>query len=622
MTGQRLRLPAVDYSEEAGYPVSDKISLVIEAPDLCPRYTARFVEGVSIAPSPWWMQRRLTAIGLRPINNVVDITNYVLHECGQPLHAFDYTDLAGQSIRVRRAQPGETITTLDGEEHELDEDSLLISDAERGVALAGIMGGENSEINPDTSLVLLESAMFNPSNIRRTSRRLGLSTDSSYRFERGVDWDMVDFASRRAISLILQLAGGNAAAGVVDEQCTSPRSHTITARFQRINDLIGVDIPREKTTAYLEGLGLTILEKDEEKLVLRPPTWRHDLEREADIIEEVARLYGLNHVPTVPVQAVWGGDQDMDNVLPLQRIRDAMLALGLDECVHVAPVSEQEIRDVFGSVEGCVKISNPLSREYEYLRPSAISSILKTVGLNIARNISTINIFEIARVFRTGTDGQYHEHYECAIAMTGARHPELYGEDARQQLDFFDLKGVIESLATALRVPTPICRRGDSPLASGIIDSEEWAEIWLDGACIGYIGRVQSRISRKMRATAPIFIAVIDLSPFISCQFPPVRYTPVSPYPPTSRDMAILAPESMEHATILQAIRESGVKHIESVSLFDIYRDPEVLGPDRKSMAYSVTYRAFDRTLTDEEVNALHEQLRNGLINKLQIQFR
>ncbi len=599
--GQALRLPSTA-CPSAGPGIDTLAAVTVEAPELCPRYVARMVRNVRIGPSPEWLQRALRAVGVRPINNVVDITNYVMMECGQPLHAFDYELLEGHRIVVRRARPGERMVTLDAIERVLTPEDLLICDGARPVALAGVMGGANSVIRDETRTVLLESACFAPSGIRATSRRVGLNSESSYRFERGVDVAMCDWASRRAIALMCELAGGEAVEGCIDAYPQPAPPSEVTARFARIEALIGIPIPPETVVRLLTSLGMEVVAQTAATLTVRIPSWRRsDLLREADLIEEVARLYGLNNIPSAASPALLGGPRSADRYYAAELARAQLRALGLNETMTYSFVNPQAaVRATGVSAEQLVRPVNPLSAELGAMRPSLIPGVLATTAHNLARGQADLAFFEMGRVF-IKDDALPEERQQIAVVMTGRANPERYGEEKKRLLDFYDIKGVLEGWFAARRL-SPVF----APAEHAAFRSGTGAAVSLAGEAVAWLGEAGAELTAGLRLQAP----------------PPAVSRPLPQFPSVERDVSFVAPAGLSHRQVLEAIAALRLPLVERVELFDIYADEAALGPGRQSMAYSVVYRDPTQTLTDKVVNDLHEKLRNHLAGSLGVELR
>jgi phenylalanyl-tRNA synthetase beta chain len=613
-----LKLPAAELPAPAGgQQVSGLAAVDVLAPDLCPRYTARVVRNVKIGPSPEWMQRALEAVGLRPINNVVDITNYVLMEIGQPLHAFDYDKLAGHKIVVRRANVGETLVTLDGSECELDSENLVIADAERGVALAGVMGGGNSEISESTTSVLVESAAFNASSVRRTARQHGFHTDSSYRFERGIDIAMVDWASRRACALMCEHAGGEMVPGVIDVYAAPYRPHEVSCRVARVNQLLGTDLDGGGIASLLARLGLDVKDCGSRAVTVAIPSHRLDLHREVDLIEEVARLHGLNNLPQVPTAAIVGGPRSSDAYYEIERARNERLGLGLSEAMNYSLLGVEDATAGTGVGEGeLVAIRNPISLENSVMRPSVLPGLLKTVANNVAQHVGNLAMFEIARVVvnRPGTE---EERYQAGIVLCGLRNPELYGAERQAVVDFFDLKGLLESWFESRGVAVRTSSSSHPAFAAGRCAAMEAA-----GRKIATLGEVGPALVKGMRLSHPLYMALVELDALTALGRRAAAFQPLPQFPATARDISLVAPTSLSNGEIVETILALDAPLLESVQLFDVYEDETAVGTGKRSLAYSLTYRDHGKTLTDGKANKAHDRLKGQLAAKLPVEYR
>lgn len=617
-THDRFRLPATPAREAAGPGIATLTAVEVQAPDLCPRYVARIVRNVRIGPSPEWMQKALKAVGIRPINNVVDVTNYVMMECGQPLHAFDYELLEGRRIVVRRATAGDRMVTLDGVERALTPETLLICDGARGVALAGIMGGANSVIRDETTTVLLESACFAPAGIRATSRRVGLGSESSYRFERGIDIEMTEWASRRAVALMCELAGGELVPGSIDVYPDPYRPIEVTARFARIDALIGVPVAPAAVGGFLRNLGLEVKSQSAETITVGVPAWRRtDLLREADLIEEVARLYGLNNIPGNPSPALVGGPRSADRYYVLEEARAQLRALGLNETMTYSFLNPlAAVRCTGFAEEQLVRPVNPISAELGAMRPSLVPGVLATAAHNIARGIDDLAFFELGRVF-TCAPGLPEEHPQIAIVMSGRADPCRYGEDKKRQVDLFDLKGVLEGWFAARRL-SPSCAAAEHPS----FRPGACAAMALDGEVVVQFGQVCEDLTRDIRLKAPIFLALVEFDRVCAHAGAGTTYRPLPQFPAVDRDISFVVGTQVTHRQVVDAIAALRLPLVEKVELFDIYEDEKTLGAGRQSMAYTVTYRDPKQTLTDKDVNVMHEKVRNHLAATLGVELR
>ena len=616
LTGNPLKLPQIPELPASDQKAEDLVSVRLDEPELCPRYTARVIQGVKVGPSPDWLRHALEKVGLRSINNVVDVTNYVMLETGQPLHAFDYHLIAQSpqgkpTIIVRRASATEKFITLDGQERVLNSEMLLIADEAKGIALAGVMGGQNSEIMLDTRDVLLESAYFKPTNIRRTAKALGLRTDASYRFERGADIGITEWASRRAAQLILEVAGGRLAQGVVDAFPQPPQPRSITLRPERLTRLLGVDIPREQILNSLVRLGLKAAPSPVEaspgappaQLCFRIPTWRVDLKREVDLIEEVARLYGVERIPSTPPRGAYGlnpFDSIHDQISEARRI---LAGLGLDEAQGQTLIGRAENRTL--SEEQIVLLANPLSSEMDALRGSLLPGLIHSLSHNVSHKNYNVALFEIGRVFsRAG--GQLREQRRVAIAITGRRYQLFWsGAERDAKMDVFDIKGIVEEFLEQFGLRGVTFQKQGAPTALFI----ESAAIKLGGKLqLGEMGWLQPAIARKYDLRDPVLLAELDLDELIARRNPRKSFKPLPQFPAVRRDVALLVAEAVTHDDVLAAVRKAKPAHLEAVELFDVFRGQNVPA-GHKSMAYAFTYRSQEGTLTDADVNAIHQKL-------------
>jgi phenylalanyl-tRNA synthetase beta chain len=610
------------------YPVSEikavtKISAAtveIKDGELCPRYTARIIRNVKVAESPAWLQERLKSVGLRPINNIVDITNFVLLELGQPLHAFDLALLDGGKIIVRRAADGDKIIALDGKEYKLKNSHLVICDVSKPVALAGIMGGEHSGVTEKTIDVLLESAYFNPSNIRSSSRELGISSDSSYRFERGVDFDMVLKASDRASELILALAGGEATE-MLDVCIARPEIKPVNCRFDKMRKTLGIGISNDEIADIFRKLELGVTDITAESCQVVPTSFRGDLKVEADLAEEVGRIYGIGRIPLLTVSAIPGGSFKQDAYSPIEEARNQLLALGVFEAMNYSYADEKAaLADSTYSKEYLLAMSNPISHESAYMRPSLLAGMLRSVENNISRKNTDLALFEIGKVFCGNTALGTEEKLECCIAITGRRHPERFSSEKKELYHFYDLKGLLETWLEYRKILGCEFRKFKET-AAGNFTEGTCTELVGGGERIAVLGEISERLTKGMRIQYPLYIAVLQIEKLIALSTPKIQYSQISQFPPVSRDVAMIVPEELAHSRITEFIAGLKIPNLEKVEIFDEFRD-EQMGAGKKSLAYSLTFRSPDRTLTDSEVNASHEKVREKLKNELQAELR
>ena len=618
LTDENLKFPKFEKPVASQNDATYAKNISVENKDLCPRYTARVIRGIKVEDSPKWMQDKLIAIGLRPINNIVDITNFVLHELGQPLHAFDLAKLANETIIVRNAQPAEKFITLDGKEIELAERHLVIADAEKPVALAGVMGGENSGVTETTVDILVESAMFAAANIRSTSRELHISSDSSFRFERGTDYKMCETASDRAVQLILELAGGELVTELIDIKQYEYQSHSVEANYKSITKLIGTDISNEEILSIFEKLSFKITDKTDEGCVVTPPSFRLDIHREADLVEEVARIYGLDKLPIEIVRAVSGGPLTKDSYAKLEAARNQLIGLGLFECMNYSMVEKKVgLVDARFAEDDIVKLKNPLSLDMEIMRPSLLGNMQETVNRNISRGNHNLALFEIGNVFCGNRELFKEERLEAVIAVTGAKQPERFSDERKVEYDFYDLKGLLESWMEKRRIKSFSFKKTDNAnFAKGVC-----AELIVNNKPIAVFGKAAKSFTKGMRNKSDLYIAIIQISPLLKVKEKSVLFEQISQFPSTTRDVAFVADSSIEHSNVVEFIRKSKVKNLESITLFDIFED-DSLGDNKISMAYSMTFRHAERTLTDKEVNKSYEQIRKNLESGLNIELR
>jgi phenylalanyl-tRNA synthetase beta chain len=615
--GAEMRVPEPAF-EEWGKPVGEWIGVEVANAVDCPRYTARVMTDAVLKPSPLWMRRRLASCGVRPINNIVDITNYVMLECGQPLHAFDCSLLTESRIVVRRAAEGERMATLDGQERILTPDMLVIADARRPVAVAGIMGGADSEIGPATQTVLLESATFDPALTHRTSVALGLSTESSHRYERTVDRDTTEWASRRAAALMAELANARVAPGVVDVYDGRVDPGSIPCRLSRVQRVLGVPIRQDEILAILQALQIQAAPESGDILLVAPPSFRPDLRIEADVIEEIARVYGLDRVPASdPIGRVV---MDADDTRPraVAACRECLVGLGLSEIMNYSFLSVQAL-DRFGAdtADRRVALLDPVSADHGVMRDSLIPQMAESLGRNVTHQEMNAACFEIGRVFfREG--GKIREEERLAVGMMGlpaatlAERRPVTPEDA-----FLSLKGRLEEL---LRVHN-VTGAEWAPGAHPAFETGWCVAISVNGKCAGSMGLLTAGIRHHWRIQNPVAIAEVRLDSVISQVSRNKVFTAIPVYPSVARDLAVIVDESITHGESARVIRSGAPAELTSIDLFDIFRSDEI-GERRKSMAYSLTYQSAERTLTDEETNRQHGAIMERLRSELGAEIR
>ena len=607
--------------DETGPAVDTLTSVTVDDPAGCPRYTARVIQGVKAGPSPEWLKDRLEALGVRSINNIVDVTNYVMMELGQPLHAFDFNRLRQRRIVVRKAEPGERFITLDGVERDLAEGAVLICDGAGPVAIGGIMGGLNSEIEPDTRDVLIESAYFEPLSIRRTSRRLGLKTESSYRFERGTDAGGVLKALDRAAELMLEVGGGAIAAGRIDV-CPNPiKAREILLRVDRANRLLGTRLSPHEMKETLERIEMRVDALDSDRLRVIVPGFREDITREIDLIEELARISGYDGIPvTSPAAAVEAAGFD-----PHQRARrelkNLLAGAGFFEVINYSFISYESIRRLRYS-EGDprlapIRLKNPLSDEQAVMRTTLLPGLLQNARYNLDRRSENFRIFELSKIFLPRKDGlQAEEPHHLAGVIAGKRVPQTLYSDA--DVDYTDVKGVVEALCSFLRINDVGFRAQSFP---PWLDPCASASVFAKGERVGELGRVHSEVLEAYDLKRPIFAFRLDFDRLFALKGPVPVYKPLPKFPPVPRDIALIADEKMPVEEPFDFICSLNEPLLESVEIFDIFRSDQI-GTGKKSIGYRLTYRAEDRSLTDEEVNALHVELVRKVTARFGISLR
>ena len=615
-TGNPLKLPTVD-PQENGINLQDLTSVTIDAPDLCPRYAARVIQGVKVAESPAWLQQRLESVGIGVINNIVDVTNFVLMEYGQPLHAFDYHKLAENRIVVRRARDNEQITTLDEVARELTSDMLVIADAEKPVALAGIMGGYDSEITETTCDVLLESAYFNPLSIRATAKALGISTEASYRFERGADPGAVLAALDRAAQLIAELTGGTICDGIVDVYPGQQSLTEIQLRPERVNFVLGTTIETAEMVQILDRLGfdVDITGKVYQVVV---PTFRSDVTREIDLIEEIARVYGYDNIPTTLPK----GDIPVPAPTPKtearRRIKHFLLAAGMMEAVNYSfcdPNCFDKIRlNADDPLRNTLQLRNPLSPEMSVLRTTLTPGLLENAQHNRNHQIDTIALFEIGGVFVH--DGKEKEPERVTGVLAGQIGEGVYSDPYRHP-DFFDIKGLVEGMLEVCGVVDWTLQKTDAPT----FHPGRNAEVLLGNRRIGVFGEVHPEVLENYDLPYKAYLFEFDLEGLADAATFAKRFEPISIYPKVARDLAIVVDKETLSDMPTELIYTTGGDSVDSVRLFDVYEGEQV--PEgKKSLAYTITYHSATETLTDKAVNTLHDEVVKCLNRELGAELR
>jgi len=585
-----LKIPAAEPSE-GWTPVDELVEVRIECPDICMRYTARVVRGVKIGPSPKWMARRLETVGITPINNVVDVSNYVLMECGHPMHAFDFGKLAGGEIVVRRPKPGETIEAIDHKTYELGPDMCMICDARDPVAIGGVMGGATTEISSHTTDVLVEAAEFDPVSIRNTARALNLHSDSSYRFERRVDSENIDWASRRCCELILDLAGGELARGSVDVGQPIRERKPIVLRFSQLERILGIDVGPDRVRQILAALGNSETQAGGGSLEVVPPSWRRDLTREADLVEEVARIHGYDKIPedvAVPMTASTRRYEDRVT----DKIRGVLTATGFDEAMAYSVVDEQAAGafSPWTSAEP-LQSSTPVLRGADRLRTSLVPSLLAVRRTNEALANAQIDLFEIAKVYLPRGKKLPDEQY--MLGITSGR-------------DYLALKGVIEALVDVLN-PAVQLEADDAGL--DLLEPAASCRFKLDGEVLGYVGSLRQQGLKRFELRVPSTIAELKVSLLIKVANLIPRHVAQPPYPAVTRDLNLVVDEAIRWADVASTVRANCGEFFEELRYRDTYRDAERLGADKKSLLLTIALRSKSGTMTNQQADEIREQI-------------
>lgn len=569
----------------SGDPVDSMTGVTVEAPKLCPRFTARVITGAKVGESPWWLQRRLETIGVRPVSNIVDITNYVMFECGQPLHAYDLDRLEERRLVVRQAKPGEKLTAINGKVYDLAPSMLVIADGKRPVGLAGVMGGLETEIGPGTSNILIEAAQFDSMSVRKTSRALGLFSPSSFRFERPIDPEITEWASRRTAELILDLAGGTLHPGVIDVGEKPAPREPITLRFPRIAQILGISIDPAEVRRILKALGLEVVSQTAETITVRPPTWRADLEREIDLIEEAARIHGYEHIHenrAFPVASAPKGSRERVE----SEIRNVLTAFGMDEAVTFSLVGDALAGSIAPGAESePLRVSHSSRKRENALRQSLIPSLLAVRHHNEAHGAADAQVFEIADVY-IPRKGRELPDEPPRLALAAGR-------------DFRGLKGVIEALLKRLNIAEPLTAR---PVEAPLFAPGRAAELLIGKAHFGYLGEIDSAQLQKFDLRNGCSAAELELKVLLDKAQTVAQYRPLPVFPTVVRDLSLVVDRSLAWADLSAAVRESGGKTLRSVGYLDTFQGGN-LPEDRQSLHFNMTFRRDDRTLTGEEVD-------------------
>ncbi|WP_456426433.1 phenylalanine--tRNA ligase subunit beta [Desulfurobacterium sp.] len=597
--GREIVLPETSFST-IDENALDALTLSVKDEVACPRYDGFVARNVKVKQSPLFMQMRLYKVGLRPINNVVDITNYVLYELGQPMHAFDADKLTENTIIVRRAKDGETIVTLDGIERKLTSEDLVIADAERPVALAGIMGGEDSGVTFNTGRIVLESAHFEPLTIRKTAKRLGISTDASYRFERGADIEATICAAERALHLLQKFADAEIYSGKVEFYPKPYTPKVIVFNPEKVKKLIGVDIPPRKSFEILNSLGFPV-KKEQDYIIVKVPSWRkYDVSREVDLIEEVVRIYGMKKIEsTYPLlHSNVERPRRFDNIM---KTKEFLSAKGLNEAINYSFIGKK-LYDAFGlDFENLIKISNPLSEEWVGMRDLLTPSLVNNCVQNVKRNEKNVALFEVSVVFENVGKELPDEKLHVAFLLSGKLPEGIYNE---REVDFYDIKGIAEELIEYFGLKAEFERSEEKFLHPG-----QSANIVINGEKAGFIGRIHPDIEENMGIKQPVFAGEIVLEKLFELAGKEKKsFKKLPKFPPVTRDIAVLVDREIPASKVEEIIKKAAGKLLEKIKLFDVY-EGENIPEGKKSLAFSLTFRSPQKTLSDEEVSRIIDKV-------------
>jgi phenylalanyl-tRNA synthetase beta chain len=618
---QKLRLKYPDVKlVDNGNQIAERTSIKIEAPDHCPRYVARLLEDIKVKPSPFWLQDRLLSVGLRPINNIVDATNFVLIESGQPLHAFDFDRLAENRIVVRTASKGETFVTLDQKERVLDDDILMICDGQKPVAIGGVMGGLNSEIEESTTRVLLESAYFNPVSIRRTSKRLGLSTDAAYRFERGVDPEGQIVAANRAAKLMADLGAGRLISGLIDEYPKRQSVNSLKLSAKNTNRLLGTHLQRKQIAKLLKSIEFTVDQKnagkDEDILTVTPPSFRVDISRPEDLMEEVARLSGYNNIPTTfpPMPAA---ERSAHKEIDLrQRIRQLMTGFGFRETINYSFMHKQSGDRLRLKPDDprrkLVDILNPLTEDQAVMRTSLVPGLLQTLHYNFFQQIKNLKIFEIGKIFINEDPRQLPREPEILAGIwTGSRHDASW-HDLATDCDFYDIKGAVEGLLTALQIEgiefTQLPEKACTYTRAGYT-----AQILCNHIPLGLVGEIHPVVLANYDVKQAAFLFEIHFDHLLPLIKDTRQSRPIPKFPAIFRDITIIINNDIETQKVIAAAQQQQEALVESFTLLDVF-EGKPIAERKKSVSLRVTYRSAVKTLKDEDVSPIHQSIADRLV--------
>jgi len=615
LTGEKVRLPEDDYNE-SDTTIDSQVSVEIADPDLCPRYSASLVRGIKIGTSPPWMQQRLIAAGMRPINNIVDITNYVMLEYGEPLHAFDYDQIRGKKIIIRRAKKGEVMVTLDGNKRALLPNMLVIADTERAVALAGVMGGYDSEVTDDTTNIFLEAASFNPASIYETGHSLGLPSEARLRFERGISAGVAIPALKRATQLLVEIGGGQAAKGFIDAYPGQKKAAPVRLRASEAKRLLGVDFSVKQMKDTLVALGFEVKAGGSAELLAIAPYWRSDVSLEEDLVEEVARIIGYDEIPiTMLSQSL--PPQDPSPMLKLKpRVSRILADYGFQEVITFSMMAGEALAKLSPHAQmppELVRLANPMTAEQEYMRPTLRANLLSALEANLRHEEKGVRLFELGRVYLNREKDLPNEpEIVCGVVVGPRFEPSWRG--GNEALDFYDAKGIVEGLFGQLGIEAVFEAGSDESL-----HPFKQAAVVVGGKRLGVVGGLHPKVADAFEITEEVYLFEVDLTALLPLTLEHKMFQPISRFPAVVRDMALVVDTSVTNAQIQAIMR--GFSLVTDIALFDLYSG-EQLPAGKKSLAYRISYQSPEHTLTDDEVNKVQQQILNKLSKQLGASLR
>ncbi len=607
--GKEFKLPPTDF-EEIEEKSGDFLTIEIEDSELTHRFAGKVLKDVEVGPSPEWMAKRLESVGLRSVNNMVDVTNYIVQEIGHPMHAYDLSLLNGSKLVAREAKKGEKVTTLDGEERKLEAGDIVITDAEKIVGLGGVMGGENTEIQDDTKHVALEAAWFNPANVRRTSKRLALSTDASYRFEREADIEGPAFAIERCCHLLKKITNCKIMSGLIDEYPNEHKPENVSFRPEKARQLIGNEISNDEIKSILEALEIEVASEDNYRWKLIAPSFRTDLNIEVDFVEEVARVYGYDNInPTLPAFREGAKSRSARQIVE-EKARDTLVSCGLFQAINYsfASVSDNEIASI--PENKSVRVLNPIAEDMDYLRGSLLPGLIRTASMNYNYGNQDFAVFETGTVFRKGK-GAPDESYNLAMILQGKDYP-LHWARKPGKFTFYSLKGIIESLPV-INLESNVSWR---ECKESFFDERESATLYINDIKVGSFGKVSDVVKKHYDLDYDLFAAELSLDVLSGQDYESFNYESVSKFQPVTRDLAVIVDDTLKNSDLLSAIQSLKIEVLRKVTVFDVFRG-EKIPEGKKSVAVNFLYQSLQGNFTGEEISGYQDEI----ISKLKKEF-